>query len=350
MSIASELTALNGYILSAYGAVNDKGGTVPANKNMANLASSIATISGGGGGTGIPREIDANSKYGYPSQSFAFSLPAGATNLSDYALRYAFANCSTLTSVGLSSLTKIEDARESLSYAFNTCTNLTSLDMSSVVTIKNSTDCCAYMCGGCNHLQSVDLSSLTTLQVGGAFMSAFNGCSALATLKIGNLDTVQGNNALYATFNNCSSLTSADLGKLTSLGTSSSGMYSTFSGCTGLSSVNLQSLSIANGSNALNGTFNNTALTTFSFQSLSEIKSNYVLRYCFQNCASLTSVSFPALTTSSFGSYTNQFNNMLRYCSNVTVHFPAAIQSTIGSWADVTAGFGGTNTTVSFDL
>lgn len=51
MSIASELTALNGYILGAYDEINTKGGTVPANKNMANLASAIASIETGGGGT-----------------------------------------------------------------------------------------------------------------------------------------------------------------------------------------------------------------------------------------------------------------------------------------------------------
>ncbi|MEE0870111.1 MAG: hypothetical protein U0L52_01880 [Bacteroidaceae bacterium] len=51
MSIASELTALNGYILGAYDEINDKGGTVPANKNMANLASAISSIETGGGGT-----------------------------------------------------------------------------------------------------------------------------------------------------------------------------------------------------------------------------------------------------------------------------------------------------------
>lgn len=52
MSIASELTALNGYILGAYDEVDNKGGTVPQNKNMANLATAIASISGGGGGGG----------------------------------------------------------------------------------------------------------------------------------------------------------------------------------------------------------------------------------------------------------------------------------------------------------
>lgn len=52
MSIASELNALNGYILGAYDEINTKGGTIPANKNMANLASAIASIETGGGGGG----------------------------------------------------------------------------------------------------------------------------------------------------------------------------------------------------------------------------------------------------------------------------------------------------------
>jgi len=41
---------------------------------------------------------------------------------------------------------------------------------------------------------------------------------------------------------------------------------------------------------------------------------------------------------------------MLSGCSNVTVHFPSNLQSVIGSWYDVQNGFGGTNTTVLFDL
>lgn len=53
MSIASELTALNGYILGAYDEISDKGGTVPQNKNMANLATAIGSISSGGGVSGL---------------------------------------------------------------------------------------------------------------------------------------------------------------------------------------------------------------------------------------------------------------------------------------------------------
>ena len=74
------------------------------------------------------------------------------------------------------------------------------------------------------------------------------------------------------------------------------------------------------------------------------------MQRCFQNCTHLTSISFPALTSTSFGSFTNQFNNMLYGVTGCTVHFPSNLQSVIGSWADVTNGFGGTNTTVSFDL
>lgn len=48
MSIATELTALSGHITNAYNAVNTKGGTIPTNKNMANLDDAILSIPSGG--------------------------------------------------------------------------------------------------------------------------------------------------------------------------------------------------------------------------------------------------------------------------------------------------------------
>lgn len=50
MSIASELNALNGHIIDSYDEISTMGGTVPANKNMANMATAIASIPSGGGG------------------------------------------------------------------------------------------------------------------------------------------------------------------------------------------------------------------------------------------------------------------------------------------------------------
>lgn len=51
MSIASQLTALEGNISNAYDMVAQRGGTVPARKNMENLDDAIATIPSGGGST-----------------------------------------------------------------------------------------------------------------------------------------------------------------------------------------------------------------------------------------------------------------------------------------------------------
>lgn len=77
MSIANELSALNGYILGAYDEINDKGGTVPANKNMANLASAISSIETGGGGGG---DFDFSNFYNFTkSTSGTFTLASTAS-------------------------------------------------------------------------------------------------------------------------------------------------------------------------------------------------------------------------------------------------------------------------------
>jgi hypothetical protein len=64
----------------------------------------------------------------------------------------------------------------------------------------------------------------------------------------------------------------------------------------------------------------------------------------------ITELRFPSLNSNSFGSYNNQFRGMLARVNGCTVHFPSNLQSVIGSWTDVTSGFGGTNTIVLFDL
>lgn len=300
MSIATELQNLNDNILDAYTAVQGKGGTVPANKNMANLATAIGSIStgssttitplsvtengtytaptgtayspvtvnvSGGESIGIPREVSSGGIYQMPVNNFTFSLPANATSIGPSALYYAFNGCTGLTSVDLSSVTTVPGSY-GLYYAFYNCKALT----------------------------SVDLSSLTEITGPSALYYAFCGCTRLTSVDLSSLTTVTGSSALYYAFN----------------------------GCTHLTSVNLSSLMTLTGSGAL--------------------------VYAFRNCTSLTSLSFPALTDSSFGSRTDQFNNMLSKVRGCTVHFPASIQSTIGGWPSVTGGFGGTNTTVLYDL
>ena len=104
----------------------------------------------------------------------------------------------------------------------------------------------------------------------------------------------------------------------------------TFKGCTALTEINLSKLSDLTTSRAMGGTASQGGT--------------------FTNCTSLTTLSFPALKSTSFGSYTNQFDMLLKGVTGCTVHFPSNLQSVIGSWSSVTSGFGGTNTTVLFDL
>lgn len=295
MSIASQLTALEGNISDAYDMVAQRGGTVPARKNMENLDDAIATIPSGGSFVGIPREVSAQGVYQAPSNSFTFSLPSSATDIGSRGLYYAFYYCTSLTSVDLSSLTTVSGAN-ALDDAFSDCSSLS----------------------------SADLSSLTTVSGSASFNYAFQRCSSLSSVNLSSLTTARGSTAFYGAFRNCTLLTSVDLSSLTTVSVGSNIFTNTFWGCTSLASVNLSSLSV--------------------------MSSYQCFTYAFRDCTSLTSLSFPSLTTTSFGNYTNQFDYMLYGCTGVTVHFPSAIQATIGSWASVQNGFGGTNTTVLFDL
>ena len=152
----------------------------------------------------------------------------------------------------------------------------------------------------------------------------------------------------YAYFSNTNISGNVNFGSLENLGSRS--LAYTFSGASNITGFDLSNLTIVTGANAMFECFKGTAIVTGRFPSLAVINQQNVLYGGFEQCTSLQSLWFYALNTNSFGSRTNQFYIMLNGCTNVTVHFPMAIQSTIGSWSDVTNGFGGTNTTVLFDI
>ena len=263
MTIASEITRIKTNIESAYTALEAKGATIPSEKNSANLASTVNTITGGSGETNyLGRIVTEDGVLQFPEEDFTFSLPSSITSIGTSSLRYAFYECKSLTSVDLSSVTSI------------------------------------------------------------------------------------GEEGLYSAFYGCTSLTSGDLSSLTSIGTY--GLYSAFYG-TGLTSVDLSNVTSID-SDGLNHAFSICkSLTSVDLSSLASIR-NSSLQYAFSACKSLTSLSFPALNSNTFGFSTDQFNNMLQFVTGCTVHFPSNLESVIGDWSDVIRGFGGTNTTVLFDL
>ena len=156
--------------------------------------------------------------------------------------------------------------------------------------------------------------------------------SGITSVNLDNLEEISatgGNTVGYGPavgmFGNCP-LTRISIKKLRQIGSSSNGYCCAgmFEGCT--------------------------RLVVFYFESLNLIQGRGELRRMFAGCTALQSLWFYALDTNSFGTRTDQFSGMLSGCANVTVHFPIRIQSTIGSWSDVTNGFGDTNTTVLFDI
>ena len=158
-----------------------------------------------------------------------------------------------------------------------------------------------------------------------------------------------GQNALAYAVYSCPSLTSVDLSSLTSV-SGENAFYEAFYKCTALTSVDLSSLTTLSGRNALASAFDVcTALTSVDFSSLTTVSGYHALYNTFSRCNSLTSLSFPALTVSGLQYGSSQFDNMLYGVTGCTVHFPAAVQAKI----EATSGypnFGGTNTTVLFDL
>lgn len=158
-----------------------------------------------------------------------------------------------------------------------------------------------------------------------------------------------GKYALAYAFYSCPSLTSVDLSSLTKV-SGEDAFYEAFYKCTALTSVDLSSLTTLSGRNALAYAFDVcTALTSVDFSSLTTVSGYHALYNTFSRCSSLTSLSFPALTVSGLQYGSSQFDNMLYGVTGCTVHFPAAVQTKI----EATSGypnFGGTNTTVLFDL
>lgn len=220
MSVASELAALNGYIIDAYDEINTKGGTVPANKNMANLASAIGSISGGGGGNWaevfsgnstalVDDEITALRNYalgvtgnvsdrGYLT---TVSLPS-ATRIGDYSFyyqtklvsavfspglnyigTYAFSNCKKLTELYCKNVTSVYE------YAFYYCASLREVIMPQSLSIPQ------YVCGYCSSLVKADFGSKNNSTIGNG---AFSGCTSLETLVIRKTNAVlTGRSAMF---------------------------------------------------------------------------------------------------------------------------------------------------------
>lgn len=228
-------------------------------------------------------------------------------------------------------------------YSYYQCTELTGfLDLSSLITVKtNGMYDTFYECA----ITGVDLSSLETVESHGMY-EAFYNCEHLVNTDLSSLKTV-GINGLYYSYFYSGLSGSLDISSLVSVG--SNGLNNAFA-YTKITSLNVSSLESVGRSGLYGCCHDCTELSgDVIFSSLKTIGSGG-LNNAFQRCPKITGLYFNALTSQSFGSYTNQFHNMLYDVNGCTVHFPSNLESVIGEWSDVLDGFGGENTTVLFDL
>ena len=63
MAIANEINILKGNIRNAYASIQNKGGTIPTNKNTENLSSAIDSIPSGSSATLGTKNITSNGTY-----------------------------------------------------------------------------------------------------------------------------------------------------------------------------------------------------------------------------------------------------------------------------------------------
>ena len=236
---------------------------------------------------------------------YTFSSPSPYYQLLQDNTYVISADLGNLQSIGDSGLDRV----------FWGCKNLTSVNLSKLTSANGLTNAFT----ACTSLTSVDLSNVTSVDIGG-LTNAFYGCTSLTSIDLSNVTSI-GSNSFFNAFGSCINLTSVDLSNVVSI--EDDGLNEAFSGCTSLTSVDLNNLQSI-GDSGLDG--------------------------AFEYCTNLTSISFPALNSNSFGLYRSQFSTMLYGVTGCTVHFPSNLESVIGSWYDVTSGFGGTNTSVLFDL
>ena len=146
--------------------------------------------------------------------------------------RSIFSNCSSLTTIDLSSFNtkKITAFGGSTisSAMFSWCSSLTTLDLSSFDTSKVTN--MSSMFYGCSSLTSLDLSSFNTSNVT-TMRYMFCGCSSLTSLDLSSFNTSNVTNMNYM-FDGCSSLISLDLSGFNKI-LSDENSY-TFSNCTSL--------------------------------------------------------------------------------------------------------------------
>lgn len=361
MSIATAIQNAQQRVADAYTAISNKGGTLPATQNLANMPTAIDSIQTGG---------TINSLTIVPTTSSqTITASGGVDGYSPITVNAVTSSIDSNISAGnIKSGVTILGVTGTLSGGYP---ELPSYQVVNGVASKRS-----------GALTGDEFLSITSIDDYGLYNTFYEKNSLTGSVNFTNLTTI-GNYGLYNTFYNCTSLNGTiNFSNVISIGTY--GLGYVFYGCNGLTGgVNLSSLVTIGNHGLYNAFYNCTSLNgTVNLRNVMSI-SEYGLSYAFYKCEKLTgsinfssvssigragmnnafssckkisSIYFNSLKTTSFGSYVNQFSNM--FDSNTastsgtcTVHFPSNLQSAVSGLTGYPA-FGGNSSRIvlAFDL
>lgn len=334
MSIATQITALQADKAAIATAITNKGGTVNPGDGFDDFAADIATIPSGSTQAKYGVTIDnmlgniaANGVLQQPTEKFDLNF-AGVEDVAKDALQQKFLTNNQIRSVKFPDLKQISGS-DALYGTF---------DWSSI--------------------ENIDLSSLETISGSNGMREICYRNSVLTKVNLSKLKTVSGNSGCYNAFAGASYT-----GEINNIDLSSLETVSGISGCSGMFTAqsnlpatfnSLPKLKTVSGTSAMNNFLQVNAnrsnnITTFSFPILDTITGNSAMAYFFRNRTSLQHVYFNAIKTSSFGSNTNQFQNLITGITGCTIHFPSNMEETISGLTGY-PNFGGTSTVLAYDL
>ena len=306
--------------------------SIDPNIIASNIKSGVTILSvtgnyGGGGSKygctidNLLGDVDANGVLQLPTSPSGDLVFTGVKDIVQYCLYYKF-------------------------YRYNLTGKSVSFPDLETVTGQNALAYCFQQ----SNVTSVSFPKLVSVTQTNALMNCFSTNTTLTSVSMPELTTISGLQGCYFLFYN-TGLVSVSLPKLTTI-SGNNGCQSMFQSCNNLETVSIPELTTVSGNYGLSQAFTGTKIATFNFPKLSTVTGNQAFQQIFRLCTYLTDVYFNALTTTSFGSYVNQFETMLNNTgTNVThtLHFPSNLSATIAGLSGY-PNFGGTNTVLAFDL
>ena len=303
-------------------------------KNGVSILGVTGTYSGGGGSSkygctidNLLGDVDANGKLQMPADTSGNIVFSGVEDVGDYALYLKYYNNQNFThAVEFPDLETVSGT-SSLHYTFYG-TNVSSVSLPKLKIISGTNGMYGFLQTAT--ISSVSLPELETVS-GNSGIRAFVSGSRASSISFPKLKTVTGTYTLYQL--------------------AQSTYISTFS---------LPELITAHGNYAFGYMFSSCSLLeTAYFPKLSDISGSATFGGACGSCLKITDIYFNSLTTTSFGSNINQFNNMFNNgvygtaatSGTCTVHFPSNLSSTISGLTGYPT-FGGDSGRIvlSFDL